>query len=172
MKILETERLCLQKLSTGHAEFILELLNEPAFIRNIGDRGVRTVDDASRYILDRVIHSYERFGFGMYLVTLKESDLPIGICGLVKRDTLEDVDIGFAFLQRHWSKGYATEAASAMMAHARKNLGITRVVGIVDPNNDGSIHVLAKIGLKFSRAVKLSEDDIELLLFEPGFPAV
>jgi ribosomal-protein-alanine N-acetyltransferase len=167
MTLLETERLRLRKLSVDDADFILELLNEPAFIRNIGDRRVRTAEDARQYIQTRVIHSYETYGFGMYLVALKTNDLPIGICGPVKRDTLEDVDIGFAFLERHWSQGYASESASAMMAYAKEKLGIGRIVGIVDPANPGSIRVLEKLGLKFARMVRLSADDIELKLFTP-----
>ncbi|HXQ38537.1 MAG TPA: GNAT family N-acetyltransferase, partial [Anaerolineales bacterium] len=109
MKILETERLVLRQLSLADAEFILELLNEPSFIQNIGDRGVRTLDDARAYILRVPVKSYEQHGFGLYLVILKESSESIGMCGLIKRDTLEDVDIGYAFLPKFWSKGYAIE---------------------------------------------------------------
>ena len=97
MKIIETERLLLRQLSTGDADFILELLNEPSFIQNIGDRGVRTLADANLYIMNGPVASYARNGFGLYLVILKETDEPIGICGLIKRNGLDDVDIGYAF---------------------------------------------------------------------------
>lgn len=165
MNILETERLFLRKLSTADAGFILDLLNQPSFIHYIGDRGVRTLEDASRYILNGAVSSYERFGFGMYLTLLKEGEVPIGICGLVKRDTLEDVDIGFAFLPQYWSKGYAFESASAVLAYGRNTLGLKRILGIATADNTGSIRVLEKIGLKFEKMVKLSEDDVELKLF-------
>ena len=165
MNILETERLFLRKLSTDDAEFILDLLNQPSFIHYIGDRGVRTLEDASRYILNGVVSSYERFGFGMYLTLLKEGEVPIGICGLVKRDTLEDVDIGFAFLPQYWSKGYAFESASAVLAYGRNTLGLKRILGIATTDNTGSVRVLEKIGLKFEKMVKLSKDDVELKLF-------
>lgn len=165
--LFETERLCLRKFTLDDADFILAILNEPAFIRFIGDRHVRTIEDARRYIQERVIHSYERNGFAMFRAALKEDDTPIGMCGLVRRDTLEDVDIGFAFLERYWSKGYASEAARAVMEYARDELHIPRIVGIVDPANSGSIHVLEKLGLQFARMVRLSEDDIELKLFTP-----
>src|SRR5258707_6327278 len=101
------------------AEFIFELVNQPAFIRNIGDKGVRTLDDARNYILNGPVASYGRFGFGLYLIQQKESGFPIGICGLLKRETLKDVDLGFAFLPQFWRKGYAFESATAVMAYGR-----------------------------------------------------
>jgi RimJ/RimL family protein N-acetyltransferase len=165
LTILETERLLLRQLSTEDAEFILELLNEPSFIRNIGDRGVRTIEAANSYILNGPVASYAKNGFGLYLVKLKETDESIGMCGLIKRDTLEDVDIGYAFLPRFWSKGYAVESARAVKEYARNAVGLKRIVAIVDPQNEDSIHVLEKIGLQFEKMVRLSEDDIELKLF-------
>ena len=165
MNIIETDRLILRRLSTNDAEFILGLLNQPSFIDFIGDRGVRTLEDASRYILQGAIASYERFGFGLYLTLQKESEIPIGICGLVKRETLKDADVGFAFLPQYWSKGYAFESASAVMDYAKNTLGLKRILGITTPNNQGSIRILEKIGLKFEQMVNLSEDDVELKLF-------
>lgn len=165
MRIIETERLFLRQLTTNDAEFVLELLNEPAWIQNIGDRGVRTIEDARLYISDKFAASYARFGFGLYLVELKESGEPVGICGLVKRDSLEDPDIGFAFLKRFWSKGYAYESASAVMDHARNRLGMTRIVAITVPGNQGSINVLEKIGLRFEKTMKAPGSDEELSYF-------
>lgn len=165
MTVLETERLILKQLSTGDAEFILELLNEPSFIRNIGDRGVRTIEAANAYILNGPVASYAKNGFGLYLVKLKETDESIGMCGLIKRDTLEDVDIGYAFLPRFWSRGYAVESALGVKKYAKNVVGLSRIVGITDPENEGSIRVLEKIGLQFEKMIRLSEDDIELKLF-------
>jgi RimJ/RimL family protein N-acetyltransferase len=164
MKILETERLFLRQFSVEDAAFILRLLNEPSFIRNIGDRGVRTLEDARAYIMRVPIGSYERNGFGLYLVMLKESGESIGMCGLIKREELEDVDIGYAFLPEYWSKGYAVESALAVKEYARDVIGLKRLVAITDPENQGSIRVLEKIGLRFEKMVRLSEDDIELKL--------
>lgn len=169
MKILETKRLILQKISIDDARFILKLLNEPSFIRNIGDRGVRTLKDARDYISNRLIASYEKFGFGMYLVIVKDSGSPAGLCGLVKRDSLEDVDIGYAFLPEFWSKGYATESALAVKEYAKNTIGLKRLVAITDPVNQGSIRVLEKIGLEFEKMVRLSKDDIELKLYATNF---
>lgn len=165
MQTLETERLLLRPLTNNDAEFILELLNDPAFIQNIGDRKVRSLDGAKAYITNGAVASYTKNGFGLYLVSLKETGESMGICGLIKRETLGDVDIGYAFLPRFWSKGYAVEAALVMKQFARDTVGLKRIVAITDPNNSGSIRVLEKIGMKFEKMVKLAQDDIELKLF-------
>lgn len=115
--VIETERLLLCRLTGDDAPFILELLNQPSFLRYIGDKGVRTLDHAREYIRKGPADSYERRGFGLYLVKLRDGAVPIGICGLVKRDALEDVDVGFAFLPAFWSQGYALESASAVMIY-------------------------------------------------------
>ncbi len=165
MNVIETERLDLRRLSVDDAEFILELLNEPSFIRNIGDKGVRTISDARQYILNGPVASYERSGFGLYLVELKNSRVPIGICGLLKRDALPDVDIGFAFLPKFWLKGYAFESASAVRTYGINALGLRRIVAITNPDNDSSIRVLEKIGLSYERLVRLSDDGPEIKLY-------
>jgi ribosomal-protein-alanine N-acetyltransferase len=164
-KVLETERLILRQFVPADAGLILELLNEPSFIQNIGDRGVRTLSDAERYIETGPAASYARNGFGLYLVFLKESHESMGMCGLIKRDSLEDVDLGYAFLPRYWSKGYAIESVLAVMEFARNTVRLERVVAIVDPKNQGSIRVLEKAGFKFEKMIRLSADDIELRLF-------
>jgi RimJ/RimL family protein N-acetyltransferase len=165
--VLETERLTLRQLTTGDAELILELLNEPSFLQYIGDRGVRTIEDARQYILNGPAASYARFGFGLYRVALKEGDVPIGMCGLLKRDSLEDVDIGFAFLPRFWSKGYAFESASAVLTYGREVLGLSRIVAITAPDNEASIALLGKLGLRFAGMVRLTGEDAESRLFTP-----
>ena len=165
MTVIETERLVLRRLTTGDAEFIVELLNQPSFLRFIGDKGVRNTEDAVRYLETGPLASYEQHGFGLYLVELKESGIAIGMCGLLKRDSLPDVDVGFAFLPHHWSQGYAFESASAVMTYGRKALGLRRIVAITSPNNDASIRLLEKIGLRFERLIKLSEDQDEVRLF-------
>lgn len=155
MQILETERLIIRHLTTDDAEFILELLNEPDFIKNIADRGVRTADDARNYIENGPAASYAKNGFGLFAVTLKESGVPIGMCGLIRRDFWEDIDIGYAFLERHWGKGYAYEAASAILAYGQHVLKIKRIVAFTTLDNDASIRVLEKIGLRFEKIMTL-----------------
>ena len=167
MKVLETDRLLLRRLSIDDAEFMLGHLNDPSFHRYIGDRGVRTVEQARQYLVDRVMASYERFGFGIYMVELKDSREQIGTCGLLKREGLEDVEVGFALLPQFWSKGYAVEAAQAVMDYAYKELGLHRIVAIVNPGNDRSFKLLEKIGLKFERMIRLPESDLEIELFTP-----
>jgi len=163
--ILETERLTLRHLSTDDAPFILELLNDPSFIQNIGDRNVRTIADAESYITKGPVSSYEKNGFGLDLVILKETGESIGICGLIKRDTLEDVDIGYAFLPKFWRKGYAVESALAVLEYGQQVKGLKRIVAITLKENKGSVRVLERIGLKFEKIVKLEGDDEELMLF-------
>src|ERR1044072_173414 len=165
MKVLETERLILRRLSDDDAAFIVELLNQPLFIQDIGDKGVRTLDDARQYIKNGPEKSYEENGFGLNKVELKSSGVPIGISGLVKRDTLPDADIGFAFLPEYWDQGYAVESARAVMKHAHDVLGIHRVLAITSPDNEPSARLLEKIGLKFKRMISLSEGAAEVKLF-------
>jgi ribosomal-protein-alanine N-acetyltransferase len=175
VSIIETARLSLRELDFSDAEFILELLNEPGFIRNIGDKGVRTLADARDYILQGPLDSYARNGFGLYATCLRRGALdgtaagtPIGICGLVKREGLNEPDVGFAFLSRYWSKGFAAESAAAVLAHARQALNLLRIVAITSPDNAQSIAVLQKIGLKFERTIRLVDHSPELQLF--GLP--
>ena len=165
MSVLETDRLVLRKLSVDDAEFILELVNEPSWLRFIGDKGVRTIDDARNYILQGPVASYERFGFGLYLTELKNGGIPIGICGLVKREALEHADIGFAFLPKFWGKGFAYESASAVLGFAKTDLGLNRILAITAPDNHSSIKLLEKVGMSFEELVKFSETGEELKLF-------
>ena len=160
----ETPRLSLRRLTCDDAPFIFELVNEPGWLRFIGDKGVRNLEDARNYIRHGPMASYERFGFGLYAVAVKENASLIGMCGLLKRDTLPDVDIGFAFLQRHHGRGYAHEAAAGTMAHARQQLGLKRVIAITTVDNDSSAKVLTKIGMHFESMVK-SEGEADLRLF-------
>lgn len=163
--ILETDRLQLRLLSVDDAEFILRLLNEPSFIQNIGDRGVRTTEDARAYVLKGPIASYEKFGFGLWMVETRSAAAPIGICGLLKRDVLDDVDIGYALLPEFWSQGYALESASAVMSYASEKLGLRRVVAVTNSDNMSSIRLLEKMGFKYERMVRLSEGAPEIKLF-------
>ena len=167
VNVIRTERLVLRHLELLDAAFILELTNEAAFLKFIGDKGVRTLDDAREYILKGPIDSYGRHGFGLYAGGLPDGTLT-GICGLVKRDGLADVDVGFAFLSRHCSKGYAAESASAVLVHASQVLRLQRVVAITSPDNLGSIAVLGKIGLEFERMIRLAAHEPELKLFGPA----
>lgn len=169
MIILETDRLILRHMSPDtDAEFVLELLNQPSFVQYIGDKGVRTLDDARQYILNGPMKSYGQNGFGLYTVELKENGVPIGISGLVKRDTLPDADIGFAFLPAYWSQGFAVESAAAVMTYARETLGRVRVLAITSPDNERSAKLLGKIGLRFERMLNLTEDAPEVKLFSSG----
>jgi len=167
VRILETERLILRQMNIDDDKFIFELVNEPAFIRNIGDKGVRTLEDARNYILTGPAASYAKLGFGLYVVELAETGSAIGICGLLKRDALEDVDIGFAFLEKFWGRGFAYESAAAVMEYGRHVLGIKRIVAITSPDNEGSIRVLGKLGLQFDKMIRMPGSDEDTRLFVP-----
>ncbi len=163
--VLETERLTLREVTTHDAEFVLELLNEPSYIRFVADRGLRTRDDAARYIEEKFLPSYVEHGFGFYVVELKSTGEPIGICGLAKREAMQDVDVGYSFVERSWRHGYAIEAASGVMEYARRVLGLRRVVGITAPDNASSIRVLEKIGLRFEKMIHLPGFEPERSLY-------
>jgi RimJ/RimL family protein N-acetyltransferase len=165
MRVLDTDRLSLRHLEAADAAFMLQLLNDPSFIRNIGDRGVRTEQAARQYTLDGPIASYQRHGYGLYLVELKSTGEPAGICGLVKRDYLEDPDIGFAFLPAYWHQGYAFESAVAVKAHAFDVLHLPRLLAITSPGNSSSIRLLEKLGLGFQRMITPPGRDEVLRLF-------
>ena len=162
MTLLETERLNLRELAFDDAPFILTLLNDPSFLRYINDKNVRNLEDARQYMLNGPMNSYARNGFGLYLVALKESQTPIGLCGLLKREELPDADIGFAFLPEFWGKGFAQEAAVAVMKDARERLGLTRLLAIVMPDNHASIKLLEKLGMKFER----DKDDVQVFAID------
>jgi RimJ/RimL family protein N-acetyltransferase len=163
--VLETERLALRRLAPDDAAFMLELVTDPSWIEFIGDRGLKSVDDARAYVVEKYVDGYERHGFGLYLVALKETGEPLGICGLIKRETLDDVDVGFAFLPRHAGLGYATEAAAASLEHGWRDLGLRRIVAITTPNNVRSIRVLEKVGLRFERTFRMEGDEEELAFY-------
>lgn len=151
MLVLETERLLLRPFTTDDAPFALTLLNEPSFLHFIGDKNVRSLEDARQYLLTGPIACYKQNDFGLLLIELKDSRTPIGMCGLLKREELAHPDIGFAFLPDYWGKGFALEAATAVMKDARERLKLEQILAIVNPDNDASIKLLERLGLRFVR---------------------
>ncbi len=166
--ILTTDRLTFRCLSPTDAPFILELLNQPSWIRNIGDRGVRTEADAVAYIQNGPMASYERHGFGLWRVELTAERTPIGICGVLKRDYLEETDIGFAYLERFQGQGFGMEGAEATMAYARDTLHLARMLAVVSPDNPGSIRILERLGMTYRRPILLPGDAAEIALYQVG----
>jgi RimJ/RimL family protein N-acetyltransferase len=165
MIALETSRLLLRELSATDASFILQLLNESSFLKYIGDKYVRNVADAEFYIANGPVASYARHGFGLLLVEQKSTTVPIGLCGLLQRDTLAHPDIGFAYLPAFWGLGFAFEAASAVIADARERLHLPLILGLTSPSNTASQQLLGKLGLRFDRAIHLTHDDPGTNLF-------
>ena len=164
MTVLETERLRLRKITVDDAQFMLTLLNEPAFLRYIGDKKVRNLEDGRQYILNGPVASYERYGFGLLLVEFRESQTPIGMCGLLKREELPDPDIGFALLSDFCGKGFAFEAADAVLQDAQR-LKLKRILAITTLDNEASINLLERLGFSFEKVVKLAPDGEQLRLF-------
>jgi [ribosomal protein S5]-alanine N-acetyltransferase len=160
--VLTTPRLALERLTLADAPFILTLVNDPDWLRYIGDKGVHTLDDARRYLETGPLAMYARDGFGLLRVTLLESGAPIGMCGLLRRDTLPAVDLGFAFLPRHRGQGYAREAAAAVLEHAFGTLGVDRILAIVSFGNTRSEIVLGKLGFRPAGTVRLGAEDLQL----------
>ena len=155
---LETPRLSLRRLEFDDAPFLVKLLNEPSFIENIGDRGVRTIEDAHRYLREGPMAMYEKYGFGLWHTALKDGT-PVGMCGLLKRDNLPDADVGYAFLPVYWGQGLALEAAEATLRHGARKFGLARVLGVVSEGNTGSIRVLEKLGMSFERMITMREGE-------------
>jgi RimJ/RimL family protein N-acetyltransferase len=165
---LRTERLLLRRLNETDAAFILELVNDPDWLRHIGDRGVHTLEDARQYILQGPVAMYARRGYGLYGVEVIATGVLAGICGLIKRETLEDTDIGFALLPSFRGSGYAYEAAAATLRHARDDLGLPRVVAIVSPDNSASIGLLERLGLRCEKLIRMPNDTADVALFTTG----
>ena len=163
--ILETERLRLRKFNYSDASFILELTNSPGWLKCIGDRNIRTKEDAINYIMNGPLKSYATYGFGLSAVELKTSGKLIGMCGLLKRDYLDHPDIGFAFLPDYMGQGYAFEIASATVNYATETLAISTILATVLPTNEKSIRLLAKIGMTFCKPIMSPVDGAELLLY-------
>ncbi|QKZ12389.1 GNAT family N-acetyltransferase [Spirosoma sp. KUDC1026] len=156
MTILQTDRLLLREFTPDDASFMLELLTSPPWLRFIGDRGVRTIDDARQYIQNGPMKSYTDFGFGGYLVQLKAGHQPIGLCGLFRRETLPDIDLGFAFIPGYEGKGYGYEVASALLNYAQNQLHLARITAFCDPANQASIRLIEKLGLRFEKPIQFN----------------
>jgi [ribosomal protein S5]-alanine N-acetyltransferase len=162
---LVTPRLVLRRLELDDAAFVVRLLNEPSFLENIGDRGVRNAQDAHRYLREGPMAMYAKYGFGLWHASVKADGTAIGMCGLLKRETLPDADIGYAYLPEHWGKGYALEAAAATLRHAAEKFGLRRVIAVVSQGNAGSIRVLEKIGMRFERMHTMDAREAEVRLY-------
>ena len=162
---LKTPRLTLRPLCAADASFILQLLNEPSFLEHIGDKHVRSIADAQAYIANGPVASYALHNFGLLLVAQNSTSEPIGVCGLLRRDTLPHPDMGFAYQPAFWGQGFAFEAAAAVLADARERLRLSVILGMTSPGNVASQQLLMKLGLRFDRVTYLDHDDRGTHLF-------
>ncbi|GGC71646.1 GNAT family N-acetyltransferase [Undibacterium terreum] len=169
MIVLETERLRLRTISVDDAAFYLELTNDPAWIKNIGDKGLRTVDEARESLLNGPIEMQQRLGFSLYAVERKEDHTALGLCGLIKRDSLEDVDMGYAFLPQFRGKGYAREAAAGVLKYGKDNLNLKRLAAITSPENSDSYLLLEELGFKLDKILVLKGETRQTKLYSYHF---
>jgi RimJ/RimL family protein N-acetyltransferase len=166
---LTTERLVLRRFTLGDAAVVLELLNEPSFKEFIGDRGVRTIEDARNYLKKGPLKSYASYGYGVYLTMDKCDKMPVGMCGLFKRDDLEQPDLGFAFFARACGKGYATESSRAIIDHARDTLGLPLLAAMVNPANERSVALIEKLGFRYKHPYRMPDGEVDLSYYELVF---
>jgi len=162
---ITTDRLELRPFVAGDATFVVELLNEDGFLRYIGDKGVRNRDDAMRYLQEGPIASYRQNGFGLLLAATREGSVPIGMCGLIRRADQDHPDIGYAFLAAYGGRGYALEAARAVLHHARHDLAIEPVLAFVNPDNVRSIRLLERLGMSRCGTSRLAGIDLPQVTF-------
>lgn len=166
MKIFETERLILKPADTGDLDFFLKLYNMPSFIKNIGDRKLKTKEDAETYITKRFLPQFQKLGFGNYVVILKEDGSKIGAVGIFERDGLDVLDIGFSFFEKYGGKGYAYESASRLKDAAALDFGVKKLSAITTTDNFSSQKLIEKLGLKFQKMVRIPDDEKELRYYE------
>lgn len=164
-EILQTERLHLRQFTKKDAPFIIELLNTETFIKFIGDKKIKTIADAENYLTVGPLLSYKENGFGLWLFCMKGTNLPIGMCGLIKRESLPYIDIGYAMLPAYEGKGYAFEIANAVMDYGKKTLQLKKIIAITTKKNERSVHLLKKLGLHFEKKIRLGEDKEDLMQF-------
>ncbi len=165
MNLITTDRLLINKITIDDAGFILELMNDKDWIKNIGDKGVRTIEDAQAYIQSRFLKTYNESDYGFYTMNLKNTQQIIGIVGLVDRKGIDHIDIGYGILPEFRGKGYAFEAAKAIHDYGYQELNLEKIVAIVNPDNLPSIKLLTKLGLEFEKMVRLPEGDKDIKLF-------
>lgn len=166
--MIETERLKIRRIAPDDASFMVAILNDPGFLANIGDRGVRSEAEARVYIRDRILASYDAHGFAMFHVALKTCGTPVGLAGFVRREGLDGPDLGFAFLAAHTGQGHGHEAARALMAWGREALGLGPLLAVTAPWNEASAALLRKLGFREQGRVTLPSHDGESRLFVEG----
>jgi ribosomal-protein-alanine N-acetyltransferase len=167
--MISTSRLVIRRFTVEDAPFALRLLNERSFIENIADRGVRTPEQAVKYLEDGPIASYAKHGLGLMMVLVEKTGAPIGMCGLIRRPGRPDVDLGYAYVPEAWGQGYAGEAAEAMLEIARRDFRLPRVAAFISPGNERSLRVLGRLGFEPAGTTRLNPADPEILLYMKTF---
>ncbi|MFZ6861660.1 GNAT family N-acetyltransferase [Undibacterium sp. Ji67W] len=169
MQVIQTERLALRLFNIDDEKFVFELLNDPSWIKNIGDRGITNLNKARAWITEGPLACQATYGFSFYVVTLRESGTAIGCCGLIKRDVLDFADIGYAFLPSYWGRGYALESALATVKYAQEELGLSKLLAITSPENHSSNKLIQKMGFALEDVVLLNLSGKEKLTNRYGY---
>ncbi len=169
MVINETERLRIRELTERDAAFALHIYNTKPFLQFVGDRHIRTIEQAAQYLVDGPMKMYKEKGVGLYLVELKACRTPIGLCGLIKRDHLEEIDIGYGYLEAFFGKGYAFESCQSVLAYAKKSLHLQRVIAFTNSDNAASIKLLERLGLRFDKVIAATDNDPEMDFYSIDF---
>ncbi|NJM26337.1 MAG: GNAT family N-acetyltransferase [Bacteroidia bacterium] len=165
MTVLTTSRLVLREFGIEDATFIIELLNSPGWLQYIGDRNVKTIEQAVAYLNEGPLRTYREFGFGLSCVTIKETGEPIGMCGLLRRGNLDHPDVGYAFLSAYHGQGYAEEIVGAMLVHARTYHRFSTIYAITLPNNSASIRLLEKLKMRYVKTLEYPGSFEQLSLY-------
>jgi len=165
MNVISTDRLLINRITLDDAGFILKLINDKDWIKNIGDKGIRTIEETEEYIRTRFLKAYDEVGFGFYSLILKSDQQIIGIAGLVDREGIDHIDIGYGMLPEFRGKGYAFEATKAIYDYGHQELKLEKIVAIVNPDNPSSIKLLTKLGMEFEKMIRLPDEEIDIMLF-------
>jgi RimJ/RimL family protein N-acetyltransferase len=168
VNVLATPRLMLRTARLGDAALFLALVTDPDFIAYVGDRGIESLRAARTALRDGPIRMQAELGHSVYVVERRDG-VALGMCGLIRRDGLDGVDIGYAFLPAARGQGYAREAAQAVVDYAKDGLGLPRLLAVVDPKNHKSVSLLQNIGLQFDKIVHLFPHDPAVHLYVIAF---
>lgn len=164
--MLLTSRLAIERFTVDDSENIFELLNEPSFKRFIGDKGIASLDDARDYLKNTPLDHYEKYGYGLFRVSLRDTGAFVGMNGLIRRPEFECPDLGFAFLKAHWSMGYAYESSVAIIHYAKTTLDLDSLIAMADEDNEASVKLLGKLGFRFRQRVMMPGESVDVLQFE------
>ncbi|CAV26369.1 GNAT family N-acetyltransferase [Vibrio atlanticus] len=165
MQAVETARLRLRMITPQDAAFIQRLYSSEDFLRYVGDKEITDAGKAVEYIENNILKMHQEKDVCLLVVEIKDSSTPIGVCGLIKRDTLESHDIGYGFVPEVYGQGFGLEAAQVIIEQAKHNADIDHLVAITTSDNIRSIALLTKLGFVFERVEEAINESVNLNLY-------